>query len=60
MPETLLTISDLKETLRCSAATARRLLRSGKLRAIRIGRQWRVTAEALRDFLGKNDQVAAA
>ena len=48
----LLTIPDVARILRCSERTVRRRIESGELRAVKVGRQYRVRRENLLEFLG--------
>jgi DNA binding domain, excisionase family len=47
----LLTIREVAEVLRIHARTAYRLVKDGHLAAIRVGTQWRVTEEALHNYV---------
>lgn len=47
----ILTPSDIMDILGIGKNSAYDLLNSGKLRGFRVGRSWRVTAEALEEFL---------
>ena len=53
MPEPLLTLTDVSEQLNISAAQTYALVRSGELKALKIGGrgQWRVEASELSDYL---------
>ncbi len=55
MPPRFLTLADVAETLNISAAQAYALVRSGDLRAIKVGGrgQWRVEADALEDYISR-------
>ena len=46
-----LTAEDAAEYLQISLKTALKLLRSGELPAAKVGRQWRISRQALDDFL---------
>lgn len=46
-----LTVQDLEDILNISHNTAYELVRSGKLRSIKIGRLYRVPRDALLDYL---------
>jgi excisionase family DNA binding protein len=50
-----LTLADVAETLNISAAQAYALVRSGDLRAIKVGGrgQWRVESEALEEYISR-------
>lgn len=61
MTSRFLTLADVADTLNISAAQAYALVRSGELRAIKVGGrgQWRVEATALEAFIaGAYDQTA--
>ena len=45
------TVAEVAETMRVSGMTIYRLIRSGELRALRVGHSYRVPAEALEDYL---------
>lgn len=55
MPGRFLLLSDVAELLNISASQTYALVRSGDLRAIKIGGrgQWRVEASALDDYIAK-------
>jgi excisionase family DNA binding protein len=44
-------LDEVAKKLRVSDATVRDVLRSGALRSVRVGLQWRVTDEALKEYL---------
>ncbi len=46
-----LTTSDVAEMLQVTPETVWNWIRAGKLRAIKIGRGWRITEEDLKAFL---------
>lgn len=48
---TVYTLEEIASRLQVSVATLRTYVDEGRLRASRVGRSFRVTAEALRDFL---------
>ena len=48
----LLTVGEVAARLRVSPVTVRRLIKSGALEAVRIGRLVRVTPEAVADYKG--------
>jgi excisionase family DNA binding protein len=50
-----LTLADVAEVLNISAAQAYALVRSGELRAIKVGGrgQWRVEADALEEYIAR-------
>jgi len=47
----LLTIREVAAQLGCSTKTVRRLITSGTLRAVRLGRDWRIDDLDLRAFI---------
>lgn len=47
----LLTIREVADILRIHARTAYRLVKDGNIQAIRVGTQWRVTEDALHDYV---------
>ncbi|OIN98937.1 MAG: hypothetical protein AUJ49_12090 [Desulfovibrionaceae bacterium CG1_02_65_16] len=49
----LLTIREVADILRIHPRTAYRLVKDGHVAAIRVGTQWRVTEEALHDYVAK-------
>lgn len=48
----LLKLSEVAEILRVSRATVLKLIKSGQLRAIKVGKQWRIPEEALKALVG--------
>lgn len=53
---TVLTPRDVMDILGIGKNTAYALLNTGKLRGFRVGRDWRITAEALEEFMLNTDQ----
>lgn len=53
MTERLLTAGEVAEQLRVSTMTVYRLIRRGELPAVRVGRNYRVRAQALEQYLGE-------
>lgn len=51
--ERLLTIKDVMAQLQVSEHTVRRLIESKKLRAVKVGRQWRIHRHILDQFVQK-------
>lgn len=51
MTDTLLTAAEVAEQLRVSTMTVYRLIRSGELAAVRVGRNYRVRAGDLERYL---------
>ena len=56
MQNGLYTLEEVAEHLKVSLQTVRRLVRANRLKTIRVGRQQRVTADALREFLRQSSQ----
>ncbi len=48
---TLYTLKEISQKLDVSVATLRTYIEQGRLKALRLGRNYRVTQEALKDFL---------
>ncbi|MEF2146486.1 MAG: helix-turn-helix domain-containing protein [Desulfovibrionaceae bacterium] len=55
----LLTVREVADMLRVHQRTAYRLITKGDIKAIRIGGQWRVTEQALLEFIESGWKVAA-
>ena len=49
--ERILNFAELLEVLDTSHPTARKLIRTGQIRAVRVGREYRVLESAVVDFL---------
>ncbi|MBU6406556.1 MAG: helix-turn-helix domain-containing protein [Alphaproteobacteria bacterium] len=56
----LLTVHETAEQLKVKESTIRAWIRHGKLRAIKFGREWRITVKDLERFLNENANFAAA
>lgn len=56
---TLYSVEDLHQQLGLSKMTIRAYLREGKIRARKLGVQWYVTEEALRDYFNEPEAVDA-
>ena len=54
----LLTPTEVADRLRVSANTVRSLIRSGEIESIRVGRQLRVSEDALSRFITKRTLTA--
>jgi excisionase family DNA binding protein len=54
--EELLTVEDVARILRLHIYTVRELLKTGELEGFKIGRQWKIKQEALRQFIDKQSQ----
>ena len=50
----LLTVQETAELLKTSKQQIRKMIRSGLIPAMRIGREWRISAEYLEQFLQSN------
>jgi excisionase family DNA binding protein len=50
---TLLTVAEVARVMRVSKMTVYRLVRSGKLSAVRIGKVLRIPRASMRQFLGE-------
>ena len=59
MYERLLTPAEVAEYLRISRRTVVRWVREGRLRAVRVGRQWRIPAEEVQRVVQKGLHVRA-
>lgn len=51
--EITLTVTEVADILRIHNKTVLKLIKSGKLRAIKIGRVYRITHSNLKNFMGK-------
>lgn len=51
---TFLTVAEVASQMRVSKMTVYRFVHSGELEAVRVGRSFRVTEEALEEFLSKS------
>lgn len=52
--EEVFTIEEVAKILKVSEETVRRLISNGELEARRVGRQYRITREAINKFLGRS------
>lgn len=50
----LLTVHDAADMLKVQEATIRQWIRSRRIRAIKLGKEWRITVPDLEEFLQKN------
>lgn len=50
-----LDLMEAAEFLKIGRSTMLKLLTSGEVKAKKVGRQWRVTIEALNEYLSKSD-----
>lgn len=53
-PEKLLTPDEAAEAFGVKAKTIREWLKAGELKGYKTGRLWRISEEAIKDFLEKN------
>jgi excisionase family DNA binding protein len=53
-----LTVAEVAETLRVSTMTVYRLIKSGELRAVRVGKSYRLTEEDLDRYLASGFNAA--
>lgn len=44
------TVAELAERWNCSTKTIWRLIKAGKIRAFKVGREWRVTATCVHNY----------
>ena len=51
----LLTLSEAADILQVSTRTLQRMIRSGKLPALKVGGQWRVRGELLRQWVEQKE-----
>ena len=56
----LLTVHETAEVIKVKESTVRTWIRDGKLRAIKFGREWRVSVKDLERFLNANANIAPA
>ncbi|HRR98121.1 MAG TPA: helix-turn-helix domain-containing protein [Candidatus Syntrophosphaera sp.] len=54
----LYTLTEVADILRVTRRTLYNYIKSGKLKAVKMGREWRITYENLKDFIesGTNSQ----
>jgi excisionase family DNA binding protein len=55
-----MTVHETADHLKVKESTVRTWIRHGKLRAIKFGREWRVTAKDLERFINENANFAQA
>jgi excisionase family DNA binding protein len=48
----ILTIPDVAHVMKVHHTTVRQIIHSGELRARKVGAQWRISADALREYMG--------
>lgn len=51
MMEELLTVKEVARYLKTTRQQVRKMIQNGELAAVKVGREYRVTLEALSDFL---------
>jgi excisionase family DNA binding protein len=56
----LLTLTEAADILQISTRTLQRMIRSGKLPALKVGGQWRVRGELLRQWVENREGSAQA
>ncbi len=57
--ELLLTVEQAAQRLQIAQSTARRLLKVGELRGVKVGRQWRVPESALSELANRRTETPA-
>ncbi len=55
-----LNVSELAETLRVSNQTIYNMIKDGRLKPIKIGKEWRFMKKDIQSLLGKDDELLAA
>ena len=50
----LLTVQETARMLKTTRQQIRKMIQSGELPAVKVGREWRIPAESIRMFLEKN------
>lgn len=48
------TVQEVAELLKTSKQQVRKMIRGGLLPAFKVGREWRITAEYIREFMSEN------
>ena len=56
----LLTLTEAADILQISTRTLQRMIRSGKIPALKVGGQWRVRGELLRQWVENHESSARA
>lgn len=54
MTQQYLTVEEVSKFLRVSTPTVRQLIESGELKAVRVGRQYRIAREDLDDYIRRH------
>lgn len=52
----LYTLLEAQDILKVTRRTLYNYVKSGKLKAVKIGREWRVTQESLKEFITKGTE----
>ena len=52
------TLNELEDLLQVTRRTLYNWIKGGKLKAFRVGKEWRVTREALNDFMQESSNTA--
>ena len=58
--ETLITPEDAADMLGCGMNSIYKLLNSGKIKAMRIGRHWKIPKRAIQEYILQATQMKAA
>jgi excisionase family DNA binding protein len=58
MEEELYTVAQVADRLKVTRRTVREWLRTNRLRAVKAGHQWRITASDLQAFLQRRPEAA--
>ena len=53
----IITVKQLAEFLQTSDQTISRFLKNGKLKGFKIGREWRISKEAVTQWIDKNNTI---
>jgi len=56
-PIRVYTLDEVAEVLKITRRTLYTYVKEGKLKAVKIGREWRVSETALQDFLNKGTEA---
>ena len=56
-PIRVYTLDEVAEVLKITRRTLYTYVKEGKLKAVKIGREWRVSEDALQDFLNKGTEA---
>lgn len=58
--DVLITPEDVANILGCGMNTTYKLLKKGKIKAMRIGRVWKIPKRAVQEYIVKESQMKAA